>query len=92
MSNESRRKYLFVAIDRATPWVYLEILPLKSVAHAAGFLRRLNKKAAFKIRTVLTDNGKEFTDRFSAAGEALPTGAHAFDALCIENGIDHQLV
>ncbi len=72
--------------------MYLEILPLKGAAHTAGFFCRLKKKATVKIRTVLTVTGKEFTDRFSAAGEALPTGAHAFDALCIENGIDHQLV
>ncbi|WP_293886064.1 DDE-type integrase/transposase/recombinase, partial [Thiolapillus sp.] len=66
MADESRRTYLFVAIDRATRWVYLEILPDKSARSAKGFLKQLIKKAPFIITRVLTDNGKEFTDRFIA--------------------------
>jgi len=92
MSDESRRRYLFVAIDRATHWVYLEILPSKSADHAAGFLRRLLKKVPFRITTILTDNGKEFTDRFSSAGERTPTGAHTFDKTCQAADIEHRLI
>ena len=69
MQDEASRKYLFVAIDRATRWVYLEIRKDKSAKSAQAFLKALLKKAPFKIRKILTDNGKEFTDRFSAAGE-----------------------
>ena len=36
MADESRRTYLFVAIDRATRWVYLEILPDKSARTLPG--------------------------------------------------------
>ena len=43
------------------------------------------------ITTVLTDNGKEFTDRFCATGQRQPTGAHAFDRVCIANRIEHRL-
>ena len=68
MQDEASRKYLFVAIDRATRWVYLE------------------------IRKILTDNGKEFTDRFSAAGERQPTGDHPFDQVCQEAHIEHRLI
>ena len=39
MADESRRTYLFVAIDRATRWVYLEILADKSARSAKGFLQ-----------------------------------------------------
>ena len=91
MADESRRKYLFVAIDRATRWVYLEILPDKSARSAKGFLQRLIKKAPFNISKVLTDNGKEFTDRFSANGKRKPTGQHVFDQLCHAEGIEHRL-
>ena len=73
MQDEASRKYLFVAIDRATRWVYLEIRKDKSAKSAQAFLKTLLKKAPFKIRKILTDNGKEFTDRFSAAGERQDT-------------------
>jgi len=87
MPEEDSRRYLFAAIDRATRWVYVEILPEKSAAHAQGFLERLLKAAPFKIAKLLTDNGKEFTDRFCATGERTPTGNHPFDRLCREPAI-----
>ncbi|BCX88123.1 transposase, IS481 family [Methylomarinovum tepidoasis] len=68
MPDETRGRYLFVAIDRATRWVYLEIHPTKEARVAAAFLERLIAKAPFTITKALTDNGKEFTDRFSASG------------------------
>lgn len=103
MPDESRRRYLFVAIDRATRWVYLELLPDKSARHAKGFLQRLIHKAPFKIEKILTENepkamfqrsynGKEFTDRFAANGERTPTGKHPFDQLCQAHGIEHRLI
>ena len=52
----------------------------------------MHAKAPFAIRTVLTDNGKEFTDRFRATGEREPTGRHAFDQTCAAHGIDHRLI
>ena len=92
MQDEASRKYLFVAIDRATRWVYLEIRKDKSAKSAQAFLKALLKKAPFKIRKILTDNGKEFTDRFSAAGERQPTGDHPFDQVCQEAHIEHRLI
>lgn len=47
---------------------------------------------SFKIEKVLTDNGKEFTDRFAANGERTPTGKHPFDQVCQANGIEHRLI
>ena len=73
MPDERRRKYLFVAIDRTTHWVYLEIRASKSATSAAGFLANLIQKAPFKINIILTDNGKGFTDRFCGPGERKPT-------------------
>jgi len=69
MPDETEHRYLIAAIDRASRWVYFGIQPDKTAATAAGFLERLRAKAPFRIRTVLTDNGKEFTDRFCATGE-----------------------
>jgi len=58
MPDEDHRQYLFAAIDRATRWVYVELLQDKSAASAGGFLTRLIDKAPFTITKVLTDNGK----------------------------------
>jgi len=49
-----------VANDRATRWVYLEVLANEPAASAAGFRKRLFTPAPMKVNTVLTDNGKEF--------------------------------
>ena len=92
MRDESSRRYLFVAIDRASRWVYLEIMPDKSACSAARFLKKLKKAAPFKISKVLTDNGKEFTDRFDVNGERTPTGKHLFDVGCKQHKIEHRLI
>jgi transposase InsO family protein len=92
MPDETSRRYLFVAIDRASRWVYLELRRSKSAQAAKGFLDRLIAKAPFKIRTMLTDNDKAFTDRFTTAGERKPTGNHLFDKACLEHNIEHRLI
>jgi transposase InsO family protein len=45
------------------------------------------KAAPFKITKRLTDNGKEFTDRFIPNGEREPTGNNLFDQECNAHGI-----
>jgi transposase-like protein len=92
MPDEDARQYLFAAIDRATRWVYVEILPTKSANNASAFLKRLIKAAPFKLAKVLTDNGKEFSDRCCATGERQPTGHHTFDQVCAEHAIEHRLI
>lgn len=92
MPDEQERCYLFVAIDRATRWVYMEIMKDKSSKSASLFLTNLKKKVPFKITHIITDNGKEFTDRFIAGGERKPTGNHLFDKECKNDDIDHRLI
>jgi hypothetical protein len=59
MPDEASRKYLFVGIDRATRWVFMEIRASKTAESARAFLKNLVEKAPFSISEVLTDNGKE---------------------------------
>lgn len=92
MPDETQRRYLFAAIDRASRWVYVEVLDDKSARSAQGFLKRLIKACPIKILKILTDNGKEFTDRFCATGKRKPTGTHLFDAVCDQHGIEHRLI
>ncbi len=92
MPDETGRKYLFVGIDRATRRVYMEIRVSKTAESARSFLKHLIEKAPFVISKILTDNGKEFTDRFRPSGERGPTGKHVFDRECTENGIERRLI
>ena len=54
MPDEDHRQYLFTAIDRATRWVYVELLQDKSAVSAGGFLTRLIDKAPFTITNAST--------------------------------------
>lgn len=91
MQDETKRRYLFVAIDRATRWVFVQIKPAKTAAGAKAFLRALHKACPIKITRLLTDNGKEFTDRLFASRQKEPSGNHALDLLCEQLGIEHRL-
>ena len=90
-----RRSYAYVAIDRATRFVYLEILPDRRAATAAGFLERFLDRFPLPVHTILTDNGSEFTDRFAVDKKDKPhdkpSGTHAVDRLCAERVITHRL-
>ena len=91
MADEQRRRYLFVAIDRATRWVFVRVYRAKTAANARRFLRDLERAAPMKISRVLTDNGKEFTDRLFGLRRRAATGNHDFDRLCTELDIEHRL-
>ena len=104
MADETTRRYLFVAIDRATRWVFVRIMPAKTAANARRFLRDLHRACPIRIAKILTDRaigtplvretmarGKEFTDRLFASRARAPSGTHEFDQLCTELGIEHRL-
>ena len=91
MANETSRGYLFVAIDRASRWVFIAVYRNKTAANARRFLRDLERACPIHIRTILTDNGKEFTDRLFGLRKRVATGQHEFDILCSTLGIEHRL-
>jgi len=91
LAEEERRRYLFVAIDRATRWVFVRICPAKTAANARRFLRDLDRAAPMKITRILTDNGKEFSDHLFGLRRRAATGNHDFDRLCAELKIEHRL-
>jgi len=102
MADETGRSYLFVAIDRATRWVYIAIHPNKRDALARAFLKALAKACPIKITRLLTENepqakfqrsynGKEFTERLLGARDCQASGEHEFDQLCQALGIEHRL-
>lgn len=90
MPDERERRYLFVAIDRATRWVFMHIYADQSEDSSVDFLQRLARAAPMKIVKLLTDNGSQFTDRFTSKKRE-PSGRHKFDVCCKALGIEHRL-
>ena len=90
MPDETSRRYLFVAIDRATRWIFLHIYHDMNDTSSIDFLRRLKDASPIKIVKILTDNGSQFTDRFTSKDKK-PSGQHVFDKVCKGMGIEHRL-
>lgn len=92
---DRRRSYVYVAIDRATHFVYVEVLMDRRGSTGAAFLERFLEAFPLKVHTVLTDNGVEFTDRFAVdkpgKPQDKPSGKHPFDRVCRRNAITHVL-
>ncbi len=103
MADETSRRYLFVAIDRATRWVFVRIYSRKTAANARRFLRDLERACPIRIRTILTERaksaigprtmarGKEFTDRLFGLRKRAQSGKYEFDRICKELDIEHRL-
>ena len=91
---EGQPAFVFVAIDRATRFVHIEIVTQRDAATIAECLERFLAAFPHKVHTILTDNGSEFTDRFGGARwgkRSKGTGRHAFDRICAAEGIEHRL-
>lgn len=92
---KDRRSYAYVAIDRATRFVYVEVLMDRKGTTAAAFFTRFLAAFPYPVHTVLTDNGPEFTDRFAqdkkGKPQGRPSGEHPLDRLCTARGITHRL-
>jgi transposase InsO family protein len=98
---EQGRLYLFVAIDRTSKFVFVQLHEKATRRVAGDFLRALLEAVPYKVYTVLTDNGLHFTspgNTCSAVAEiklAMERGelfrAHSFEYACAQNDIDHRL-
>lgn len=88
---DGERKYLFVAIDRATRLMFYLVYDGKTAENAADFLARCREFFPFEIRTILTDNGKEFSNRlFKGKSGATTDKVGLFDQACGEE-TEHRL-
>jgi transposase-like protein len=83
---------MFLAIDRVSKFTYVEFLESAGKMEGAAFLRNVVIAFPYQIHKVLTDNGMAFADlpKYRQPNyQAL--GAHIFDRVCNENGIEHRL-
>jgi transposase InsO family protein len=84
--------YLYVAIDRTSKFAFVQLVKKTGRSSASAFLMALIEAVPYKIHTVLTDNGVQFTfpPRY-ADGPTARYMTHMFDMRCQENGIEHRL-
>ena len=63
----------------------------RHTANARRFPRDLERACPMRIRMILTDNAKEFTDRLFGLRKPAATGTHEFDKPCTALNIEHRL-
>ena len=86
------RLYQYTAIDEFTRLRFLAAYPEQSTCSSADFLKKLFKWYARRgicAECVQTDNGFEFTNRFSNSKRDLPT---LFETTAARLGIRHKLI
>ncbi len=66
--------HMFVAIDRASKFAFAKLYEHATRRVAGNFLHHLIEAVPYKIHTVLTDNGTQFTTPGNAASAAPLTG------------------
>lgn len=94
-SVENKQYYQFTAIDCASRWRYLKIYDNFGNNDSINFLKELLQTAPFRIRAVKTDNGSNFTNRYTGyqkSMDPLNPKLHAFDLFCMKNNIIHYLI
>ena len=74
---ESRKRYLYVAIDRASRFVHLAVKDDETERSAVAFLKEAVRAFPFQVTHVLTDRGSCFT-------------ADGFEAACQKLGVEHR--
>ena len=86
------RLYQYTAIDEFTRLRFLAAYPEQSTCSSADFLKKLFKwyaRRGIRVECVQTDNGFEFTNRFSNSKRDLPT---LFESAAARLGIRHKLI
>lgn len=67
VQTDEGKLYLFVAIDRTSKFVFVELHERATRPIVSQFLRNLIATVPYKIHTILTDNGIQFANRAIAA-------------------------
>jgi len=92
---QGRQYYQFTAIDCASRWRYLKIFDDYGNSSSMEFLKELINIAPFRIRAIKTDNGSNFTNRYTGylkSSDPFNPRLHPLDLLCQTLGIIHYLI
>lgn len=83
---------MFVAIDRISKFAFAKLEQKANLRTASVFLQALIEAGPYKIHTVLTDSGVQFTYQHRhCAGPTARHATHMFEMRCREHGIEHRL-
>ena len=85
---KGKKFYQYTAIDEYSRFRYLEAFEENSTYSSAVFLKHVLKAFKFPVKCVQTDNGMEFTKRFSLGKPTLTL----FERTLQEYGIEHKLI
>jgi len=88
---EGKKLYLFVGIDRVCKYAFFELHEQMTQVIAKDFLIHLIEDFPFKIHTILTDNGAQFTYALLLEHLRPKNKVHIFDETCEDAGIRHKL-
>mgnify|MGYP001587441411 FL=1 len=91
----NKKYYQFTAIDCASRWRYLKIYDNYSNSDSIDFLEELIEVAPFRIRAIKTDNGSNFTNRYTGylkSSDTFNPRLHDLDILCQKYNIIHYLI
>ena len=92
MANPELRLFQYTAIDEFTRLRFLAAYTEQSTYSSADFLKKLFKwyaRRGIRVECVQTDNGFEFTNRFSNSKRDLST---LFETTAAELGVQHKLI
>lgn len=91
---QGQQYYQYTALDDCTRWRCALIYEELSVNNTEAFFKELLKAFPFKIKTIQTDNGVEFTYKFISDPVCLnkPPKEHILDILCQQHKIQHKLI
>ena len=82
----------YTAIDEFTRLHFLAAYPEQSTCSSADFLKRVGawySRRGIQVKCIQTDNGFEFTNRFSNSKRDIPT---LFEATAERLGVKHKLI
>lgn len=92
---ENKQYYQFTAIDCASMWRYLKIYDDFSNFSSIRFFKELINGAPFRIKAIKTDNGSNFTNRYTGylkSSDPINPRLHDFDLMCQKHNIIHYLI
>ena len=87
VKRNGRHLYQWTAIDECSRYRYVFGYEEHTPENSVDFLRRLQKVFPFKIQTIQTDNGTEFTYKYISDDKLCP-----FDMALQKSGIAHKLI
>jgi len=82
-----KKLYQYTVIDECTRWRYIAIFDELSTYNSVEFLHQVVERFPFEIACIQTDNGAEFTSRYTGA-----KNLSAFELELAALGVRHKLI